>query len=88
MTNWFSRDVRRGRSVHQAKERLKLVLIHDRTNITPETLQKLKEELLVVISHHVDIDSDAVKIRITQSGREQKLVADIPLKTSYIRRKY
>jgi len=87
MTNWFSRDVRRGRSVHQAKERLKLVLIHDRTNITPETLEKLKEELLAVISHHVDIDSDAVKIKITQSGREQKLVADIPLKPSYMRRK-
>ena len=36
-------------------------------------------ELLEVISRHVAIDTQAVKIRITHDGREQRLVADIPL---------
>jgi cell division topological specificity factor len=79
MADWFMRMSGRARSAKQAKDRLKLVLIHDRTNLTPEILEKLKVELLEVISRHVAIDSKAVKIRITHDGREQRLVADIPL---------
>jgi cell division topological specificity factor len=79
MADWFMRMSGRARSAKQAKDRLKLVLIHDRTNLTPEILEKLKIELLEVISRHVAIDSKAVKIKVTHEGREQRLVADIPL---------
>ena len=79
MADWFMRMSGRARSAKQAKDRLKLVLIHDRTNLTPEILEKLKVELLEVISRHVAIDSKAVKIRVTHDGREQRLIADIPL---------
>ncbi len=75
-----------GKSKHQsadeAKERLKLVLIHDRTDLSQEELSVMKNELLAVISRHVEIDPEAVKISMRQEGREQKLTADIPLKTS------
>lgn len=81
MANWFMRVSGRGRSAKRAKDRLKLVLIHDRTNLTSETLEKLKVDLLDAISRHVAIDRKAVKIRITHDGREQKLVANIPLLT-------
>jgi len=67
------------KSANQAKERLKFVLIHDRTDLTPAMLQTLKEEILAVISKHVSINPDLVKISMTQQGREQKLIADIPL---------
>jgi len=79
MTNWFTRLSGRGRSAKFAKDRLKLVLIHDRTDLTPEIIEKLKVDLLEVISRHVAIDPVKVKIRITHDGREQRLVADIPL---------
>lgn len=69
-------------SADEAKERLKLVLIHDRTDLSQEELSIMKNELLAVISRHVDIDPAAVKISMRQDGREQKLTADIPLKTS------
>jgi len=81
MAEWFMRVSGKARSAKQAKDRLKLVLIHDRTNLTPETLEQLKVELLEVISRHVAIDTQAVKIKITHDGREQRLVADIPLLT-------
>lgn len=68
------------KSADQAKERLKLVLIHDRTDISPGSLQSLKDELISVISKHIEIDPDAVRIDIAQEGREQRLVADIPLR--------
>jgi cell division topological specificity factor len=73
-------------SATEAKERLKLVLIHDRTDLSQEELDTLKNELLAVISKHVEIDPQAVKISMKQEGREQKLTADIPLKPSGRRR--
>ncbi len=73
-------------SAENAKERLKLVLIHDRTDLTPEALNSLKNELLSVISRYVEIDPDAVHITMAQEGREQRLVADIPLKPAHRRK--
>jgi cell division topological specificity factor len=67
-------------SASQAKERLKLVLIHDRTDMAPGKLEEMKDELIAVISRYVDIDPDAVRIDMAQEGREQRLIADIPLR--------
>ena len=39
-----------------AKDRLKVVLIHDRANISPEIMQAIKNDIIEVISHYVDID--------------------------------
>jgi cell division topological specificity factor len=77
---------RRNRSASQAKERLKLVLINDRTDLTPTAMEALKDELLAVISRYVEIDPSAVKITMTQDGRQQRLVADVPLKPARRRR--
>jgi cell division topological specificity factor len=73
---WFGSK----RSAVNAKERLQLVLIHDRTDMTPTELTSLKDEIIQVISRHIDIDSSAVQIAVEHDGRQQRLVADIPLK--------
>ncbi|HEY9152343.1 MAG TPA: cell division topological specificity factor MinE [Anaerolineales bacterium] len=80
--SWF----RRKQSAESAKERLQLVLIHDRTDLTSAELTELKDELLEVISRHVDIDRDAVQIDLAHDGRAQRLVADIPLRSVTRRR--
>lgn len=77
---------RETRSAHQAKERMKLVLIHDRTDLSPGSMEKLKDELIEVISRYIEIDPKAVRIDMTQEGREQRLIADIPLRTTRRRR--
>ena len=69
----------RNRSADKAKERLRFVLIHDRTDLAPAALNSLKNELIEVISRYVEINPDLVNIDITQEGREQRLVADIPI---------
>ena len=76
----------RKRSAESAKERLQLVLIHDRTNLTSDELTALKDEILEVISRHVDIDTQAVQIAVEHDGRSQRLVADIPLRSLTRRR--
>ena len=62
-----------------AKERLQFVLVHDRARISPRLLQDLKDEIIAVISRHLDIETDGVEITLSQSGRESRLQADIPL---------
>ena len=47
----------------------------------------MKDELIAVISRYVQIDSSAVTIGIEHNGREQRLVADIPLKPAGRRRR-
>ncbi|MDI6693865.1 MAG: cell division topological specificity factor MinE [Anaerolineales bacterium] len=71
---------RETKSAQQAKERLKLVLVHDRTDIAPGVLEVLKDDLIAAISRHIEIDPSAVRIEMTQEGREQRLIADIPLR--------
>ena len=63
-----------------AKERLRLVLTQDRAGISPALLDTLKDEIIMVISRHIDVDVDSVQVNVTQSNRESSLVADIPLK--------
>ena len=70
-----------------AKERLRLVLAHDRTSISPALLDTLKDEIITVISRHVAIDAESVQVTFSQSARESRLVADIPLLTRRGRRK-
>lgn len=70
----------RKRSASSAKERLQLVLVHDRTDLTPAQLESLKNDLLKAISKYIDIDPDAVQIGLEREGRSQRLVADIPLR--------
>ncbi len=67
-------------SADSAKERLQLVLIHDRTDLTPAELDSLRDDLIATISRHVSIDEDSVQIDVEHDGRSQRLVADIPLK--------
>lgn len=72
-------------SKNVAKERLKLVLVHDRTNCSPEFLEAVKEDILNSIANHIDYDADNIDIKITQmeEGKDGRpaLVASIPIKS-------
>ncbi len=75
------------KSANAAKERLKLVLIHDRTDLAPGLIDELKDELIQVISRYVAIDPSAVRIEMEQDGRQQRLLADIPLQPTQRRKR-
>jgi cell division topological specificity factor len=77
---------RKSRSASSAKERLQLVLIHDRTDITPAVLDALKDDLIQAISRHIEIDPSTIIIDVERDGRSQRLIADIPLRNVSRRR--
>lgn len=69
----------RKKSASAAKERLQLVLVHDRADLSPARLEALKDEMIDLISRYVNIDRSSVNISLTEDRDEQRLVADIPL---------
>jgi len=62
-----------------AKERLRLVLVHDRASISPAMLNRLREDLVKVISNYMEIDENALECNLCQDDREVALVANIPV---------
>ncbi|WP_407306862.1 cell division topological specificity factor MinE [Desulfosporosinus sp. SB140] len=62
-----------------AKERLRLVLVHDRASISPAMLNRLREDLVKVISNYMEIDETALEFNLCQDEREVALVANIPV---------
>ena len=70
-----------------AKERLQLVLVHDRSNLTPAQVAAMKDEILEVIARYVEFDRDEVEIALTSSERENTLRAEIPIRPAAGRRR-
>jgi cell division topological specificity factor len=66
-------------SKNVAKERLRLVLVHDRASISPYMLNKLKEDLIKVISNYMEIDESTLEVNLSQDDKEVALVANIPV---------
>jgi cell division topological specificity factor len=68
-----------GESADVAKQRLQLMLASDRTDISPETLEMLKDEIIAAISKHVAIDRTMVEVTVTRNPQGSRLVANIPV---------
>lgn len=70
-----------------AKERLKMVLVYDRANVSPQFLEMLKSEILKVISNYVDVDESALDIQLTKTKSDDgermvpALYANIPIRS-------
>ena len=78
LRDWFRRRRESGKDI--AEQRLRLVLAHDRANISPGMLEILKDELIEVISRHLEVDPAKVEVKLTRDQHETRLVADIPLR--------
>ncbi len=81
MLNLFNRVLgREGPSKEVAKERLRLVLVHDRVGVSPQFLEVLKEDLIRVISQYMEIDDASMRVDLSGSNNSVALVANIPIK--------
>ena len=80
----FSNESKTSKNV--AKERLKLVLVHDRVDCSPKLLELIKSDILNVIANYAEIEEDGLEIKMSKSRSEETgsavsaLVANIPLK--------
>lgn len=82
----FSFLSKRQPSKDVAKDRLKLVLIHDRANCSTQLLEMLKTDIIKVISNYMEIDDDGLDIQISQTPGDVSgenvpmLCASIPIR--------
>jgi cell division topological specificity factor len=68
-------------SKDDAKKRLQLVLLHDRTEIPFEKLDLMKKEIFEVVSRYIDIDMSSLEVNLENiEGGKVALVANIPIK--------
>lgn len=77
---------RKKNSGELAKDRLKLLLVSDRANCSPEVMERIKNDIIQVISKYMEIDAEGLDIQITQTESENNngavpaLYANIPIK--------
>ena len=62
-----------------AKERLRVVLIHDRASISPELMDRLKNDIIQVISHYMEVNKNDMEISLANDADSVALVANIPV---------
>jgi len=82
----FLRFIFRRNSKDVAMDRLKLLLISDRTDCSADMLEMIKNDIIQVISKYMEIDTEGLDIQITQTesetdnGKVPALYANIPIK--------
>lgn len=66
-------------SKNTAVNRLRLVLMQDRTNLTPEIMHRMRSELIEVLSTYVELDKEALELNFEQEGEQMALMLSIPV---------
>lgn len=73
----FGREEASGK---QAKERLRLVLVHDRASMSPHLVDMLRVDLIQVISKYMEIDEPGLEVNLEREHDSIALVANIPIR--------
>lgn len=79
----FFRQTERKEETETAKDvacnRLKVVLMQDRTNLSPELMNRMRKELVELLSKYVEMDKEALELGFEQEGTQMALMLSIPV---------
>lgn len=67
-------------SASVAKQRLKVVLVHDQMRMSPGLLAAIRTDLVDVLSRRLDVDRDGIEVTVTPGRETDELTARIPIR--------
>lgn len=73
----FGKNEKSSRQI--AKDRLQVVLVHDRASISPKLMEQMQNEIIHVVSKYMEIDRRSVEISLADDTDSVALVANIPV---------
>lgn len=75
----FSRDKSES-SRATVKQRLKILLAHDRSDLNPDLVEKMRQEILQVVARYVEIDIEESEFALESDRRTAALIANLPIR--------
>nr|BDA97404.1 septum-site determining protein [Cryptomonas sp. NIES-345]BDA98365.1 septum-site determining protein [Cryptomonas sp. NIES-1327] len=65
---------------NEVKKRLKLIIAHDRSSLNALILEKMRKEILIVVSKYVELDSKGIEFSIKMDNKITALIVNLPIK--------
>jgi cell division topological specificity factor len=74
-----------GTTASDAKQRLKVLLVHDEIDLPPAKMQRMRAEILEVVARYVDVESDGATFELHKEPGGVAIISNLPVRRVHAR---